>query len=192
MALETTPGASDADSYASVAEADAYHASRLWTEAWTDAETTTKEAALKDAARLLDSVFIWTGAAVDAVQALTWPRSGMLTRNGFPIATDVIPPELKNAQSELARLLIVSDRNAENDAEVQGLASVSAGSVSVSFRDRISGLTPAQSLLLRSPDLAYLTRIIPELVRVLLVPSWYEQPTLQDLNSGFMFDAVDI
>src|SRR5678815_4418488 len=108
--LIATPGAADANTYATDIEADAYNESRLHTEDWTNASDTDKEAALIDAARLLDASFKWTGTPASSVQALTWPRTGMFTRNGFPIDPTIIPLELKNAQSEFARQLVSVDR----------------------------------------------------------------------------------
>lgn len=192
MALDTTVGGADADSYATLTEANDYHASRLNVDAWESASEGDREAALKAACTLLDASFVWTGAAVDAVQALCWPRSGMYSRNGFPISETEIPRDLKKAQSELARVLIAADRTADSESDVAGLASLSVGSVSLSFKDRISG-SAAEQVALRGPEFAYFSRMIPEYVRVLLVPSWYERPTLaEEVGQDMMFDAIKL
>lgn len=180
MSLTTTVGSASADSYASVAEADAYHAARLFVQAWTGADTTTKEAALKMAARLLDVSFVWTGTAVDGTQALCWPRSGMLTRNGYAIATTTVPGELKAAQAEFARQLIVADRSADNDVLKQSISSLRAGPVALTFK--LPGEGDLQSrnadVMMAGPEFAWISRVIPDAVSALLVDSWFTRPLL--------------
>lgn len=181
LTLVTTVGAADANSYATVDEADAYNASRVFATEWADLDTDVKLAALMSAARLLDDAFVWTGTAVDAVQALTWPRVGMLTRNGFAIGTTTIPTELKNAQSELARQLNAADRMADSDAEKQGISSLRAGSVAVTFKQTSGSTLELQDADLRrlEPELAWASRMVPDAVRLMLVPSWYVREQLQ-------------
>lgn len=185
MALITTPGAVDADSYATEAEANTYNTDRRTPSStlWLGATTAQREAALRAAAILLDRIFDWTGAAVDSVQARAWPRSSMLTSNGFPIPTSgasSIPIQLKEAQAEFAIQLFASDRMGDNDAQKQGITSVKAGSVAVTFSE-FKPSDPAEldaQLRLMGSELAYLSKIVPDAVRLLLVPSWYEEHTI--------------
>jgi hypothetical protein len=181
MPLVETPGAEDANTYATLAEFVAYAASRLpvlsWFTAATDAQ---KEAALMAAARELDACFDWTGAAVDSVQALTWPRSGMLNRNGFAIATTAIPRDLKNAQCEMALQLGASDRLGDNSAFKKGVTSLKAGSVALTFSDvqgsQASSVEAADIAIRKmQSDLNYASNVVPDEVRRLLVPSWFNQ-----------------
>lgn len=182
MALVTTPGSASANSYASVAEANAYNASRPFSTGWTGSDAV-KEAALTEAARLLDAAFRWTGMAVDDVQALTWPRSGMLSRNGFAIptsGTSSIPQALKDAQSEFARQLLEANRTADDDAQKAGIEKVKAGSVEVTFKKMSGGQSdPFAYLDAEAARMGnafdYLSRVIPDAVRMLLVPSWYAE-----------------
>lgn len=148
--LNATPGAADANSYATVAEADAYHDARLHSEAWTAADAGTKTRALIMATRLIDSLYDWTGDISSGQQALLWPRVGMSRRTGsdrtgwnptagwfggaYPIASDVIPPELKNATAEFARQLLAEDRSADSDVEAQGLKSLRVGPIGLEFK----------------------------------------------------------
>lgn len=183
--LITTPGAANANSYATVAEADTYHEGRLHDEAWDDVDD--KEAALIWAATLLDGWMVWTGSATfPATQALTWPRTGMLNRNGFAIGSTVIPNELKNAQSELARQLALSDLTANDDVVNKNITSLRAGSVALSFGQK----DHSRDYLGVWPDVsATIGMGLPDAVRILLVPSWYTRP---DTGPTFMFDAVDV
>lgn len=184
MALVTTPGAANANSYASVAEYKAYWASRPNSTtplAQTDPQI---EALMQHACRVLDAAFDWTGvAAVASMQALAWPRTGMLNRNGYAIASTVIPQALKDAQCELAGQMAATDRTADNDAEKQGITKVKAGSVEVSFRDP----TVSDDADLQLRDLNAVARMIPDVVKLLLVKSWYSRETVR---TAFSFANV--
>ncbi len=193
MALITTPGSEFADSYATLAELDEYNNDRLHSSTWSAAVEATKEAAARWATLLLDAnPRAWTGAAVDAVQALGWPRSGMLTRNGFEIPTsgaDSIPRDLKRAQAEFARQLIASDRTTDNAIVNQGITKLKAGSVELSFAD----LNTENSLLVARSirEMNALAAVLPDAVKFLLVPSWL-LPDAEDARnaSTFLFEVL--
>lgn len=68
----------------------------------------------------------WTGEISTSTQALPWGRTGMYDRLGRAIASNVIPQELKDATSELAGQLELSDRTLDSDIIVQGITSVKA------------------------------------------------------------------
>lgn len=185
MALTTTPGSATADSYATLAEFNTYMASRVPNPTWfataTDAQ---KEAALKYAAILLDSMFAWTGGAVDSTQARAWPRTGMLTRNGFTIPTSgvtSIVTDLKNAQCEFAAQLGAGDRLSDNDALRQGITSVKAGSVAVTFKTVESSSVESAdvAIMMQQARMHYLNKTVPDAVRFLLVPSWYTEASVR-------------
>lgn len=134
LVLDATPGGVSANSYATVAEADTYHESRLYVTDWTGATTPDKTAALVMATRLLDQMYEWAEWSSSTTQALQWPRNGMLDfleLSNIP-STD-IPVQLKNATSEFARQLLVGDRSADDDVETKGIKSLSAGPVSLTF-----------------------------------------------------------
>jgi len=180
MALVATPGAADANAYPTLVEADAYNAERLDNEEWDAADDPTKEAGIIMATRLIDAMpQAWTGAAaVPGTQALSWPRTGMLSRTGAAIATNVIPQTLKDATSEFARQLIIdAARVDDNDVLNQRIASVKAGSVAVSFNKKElteHGADYIRDNLTADPAGRLM---VPDLVRVMLVPSWL-LPTL--------------
>lgn len=178
-----TPGAPDANSYETVAESDLYFESRRpLNPAWDDVDS--KEGSLVMATRTLNSMFVgrktlkhdacdcdyyvvgrkWTGAPTTSTQRLPWPRTGMFDSNGNPIPDDVIPQELKDAESELAGQLNVVDRTLDNDVIVQGIKSVRAGSVAVSFKDTIQ------------------TQVLPDAVVNLLPPSWFTNETIEQVR----------
>ncbi len=103
LIVEDGTGLPDAESYASVVEADAYFAARGQADAWDAVED--KEVALRLAADYLSYTYrnLWAGDRLDSLQALDWPRVEVPwdTPTGYRDYR-VIPRELKNAQCELA------------------------------------------------------------------------------------------
>jgi hypothetical protein len=151
LTLIATAGADNANSYTTVEEADAYHEAHLYASTWTAASPEQKAAALIWATRLLDEQCDWDGTKATNEQALRWPRGGAVDADGIPFDIDEIPPALKAATAEFARLLLASDRFQVRDDAKGGLHSVSAGPVSVTFNavDRISLVPESVWSLLR-------------------------------------------
>lgn len=184
MSLITTPGDATANSFADVTFFRAYHATRYPLLTWVvTAADALVEAVLIMAGRGLNHNFEWTGAPVDSVQAMTWPRVGMLTRNGYTIPTSgatSIPVDLKNAQCEMGGQFGAKDLVSDNEAALKGIASVKAGSVAVAFQNMDTSSPDAVDMFLRrmGSEFNYLSSEVPCEVRRLLVPSWYAQPTI--------------
>lgn len=90
-----------AESYCSVAAADAYHAARGNT-LWAPLTTAEKEQALRRATDYM-AVYAsrWKGTRTNSTQALDWPRYGVVA-NGYDLASDVVPVPVANACAELA------------------------------------------------------------------------------------------
>lgn len=196
MSLNVTPGDSAADSYASLAEFNTYVGNRLPALSWfATATDPQKEAALRAACREIDSDFDWTGGAVDNVQALCWPRSGMLNRNGFVIPTSgstSIPVQLKNAQCEFALQLGAGDRLGDNEALKKGVIGLKAGSVELKFSDvqgsKASNYESADvDIRKMQSDLNYVSLAVPDEVRRLLVASWFTQ---NSVRLPIVFEAI--
>lgn len=130
MSIDATAGGASSNSFATVAEANAYHNARLHNETWFDANTDTKERSLKWATRILDDMK-WKGSKTASTQALEWPRAAVLNLNGDELDDATIPTFLINAVSEYAFELIKMDR--EVDSDTKGISQVMAGEVSVKF-----------------------------------------------------------
>lgn len=130
MAIDATPKGTSSDSYATVSEANSYHAARLHNEEWFNAKPDEKERALKWATRLLDT-FHWKGSKTTSAQALKWPRADVDDTNGDELNNNTIPQFLINAVSEYAWELIKGDR--EVDSDTKGIKEVMAGEVMVEF-----------------------------------------------------------
>lgn len=100
MAIDTTPGSPTADSYVSVADADAYWAKRT-TDAWTAALIPDKESALVRATSYVDAEYRWRGTKAAPTQALAWPRYDVYV-DDWPLDSTIIPRQVKDAVCELA------------------------------------------------------------------------------------------
>ena len=183
MSVETTVGAADANSWADESEFKEFRVNRFPVVAAVVAATDDLiTPALIVACRMIGDDFKWTGRPVNSVQALTWPRRGMRTRNGYPIASTDIPIELKYAQCEMAyELLAGADLVSDNDALLKGISSIRAGSVGITFQNVSQSTVEEVDMFLRrmGSDFNYLSSQISGEVRRLLVPSWFEQPTIK-------------
>ena len=112
MALDTSIGTAESRSYATVDELDAYvPIDNVALDSSLDEAA--KENLLVRAARMIDAIGDreerWPGRRrnTDAdgnavIQRLSWPRSAAIMRDGSDIPQDSIPPQVKDAQCELA------------------------------------------------------------------------------------------
>lgn len=179
-----TPNAANANSFLTVAEGQDYWDTRApFNTGWEEADDTS--AALIAATRVIiatlsprrefvppsgsqDGYYIvhrtWTGSPATTTQALPWGRNGMYDRNGNLILPTVIPQELKNATAELAGQMAAADRLVDSDIAVQGLTSVKAGSVALTFKNDVR-----------------MTKVLPDIVLDLLVPSWLTNETIEGM-----------
>lgn len=119
MALTVEDGTivSGADSYITLADADAYHAARGIT-LWATMSEAEREQAIRRATDYMVQAYRlrWSGTRVSSEQSLDWPRNWVertdyayLTANGsqviggaFYYPSDEVPSEVQNACAELA------------------------------------------------------------------------------------------
>lgn len=125
MALVATPGAPDANSYVTVAEADAYFGDRSYADAWPT--LTNKEQMLITSTSIIDWYITWKGSRASDTQALDWPRDGVYDEYGTLYPNDVIPKPVKVAVYELTLSSLDADRVADNPLD--GIDEVRAGSL---------------------------------------------------------------
>lgn len=110
-----TAGATNANSYASVAECDTYHEHKLYSTDWSGATEENQKAALVWATRLLDEQMVWVKTKTAEAQSLAWPRDGVYNPEAELLSSSEIPTFLKNAACEFARWLLAGDRTEENE-----------------------------------------------------------------------------
>lgn len=119
LVVETGEGLPDAEVYISVADAEAYLASRGNT-AWGELSEPAKEASLRQAADYLAAMYgrRWCGHRATDGQALDWPRTG---HDGVPVALARMNAELA-ARASLGQLM--ADEGAAVQSETVGPISV--------------------------------------------------------------------
>ena len=148
---EDGTGLSNANTYASVVDCDAYHEAHLYAAAWTAASAGDKDKALAMATRLIDAEFAFSGTRKSTTQALQWPREDCPAPDeggGKVVATNVVPKPVANAACEMARELIIADRTGAPMGE--GLASTRLADSSIVFdkKDRRPVLTALVQVML--------------------------------------------
>lgn len=186
--IVSTPGAADANSFASRDEINAILAERIpFDPVW---ETTGDEAARKiiTARYLIEREFSgrkrlvrekgkaayyiigreWKGDIATLTQSLSWPRIGMVDRYGRDIDSGAIPDDLKRAQAEVAGQLS-TDRSLDNDIIIQGITKIKAGPVELSFRDDMDFSS---------------SYTLPQAVFDIIPPSWYTEERIEEVLTG--------
>jgi hypothetical protein len=132
MALvhEDGTGKADAESFASVADADAYFVKYGASAAWTAADDATKEVGLRTAARRMRALYrgAWIGRRYLETQALSWPRSEAWDEDGYLISHTIVPPAVRDANTILAGNHVDGD---DLMADVSDDAAVTSESVKI-------------------------------------------------------------
>jgi hypothetical protein len=159
--LDATVGGTTSNSYATLAEAQAYMATHMYGGAWLELDEEVQEQTLMMATRQLEQL-CYLGTKATAEQALKFPRVG-LKMDGHPVPSDVVPNEMKAAECEQARLNATTDPTAPLDAEMQGLKRIQAGSVELEFKDGVK------------------TQGVPSTVSS-VIPATWRCPTLESLE----------
>ena len=99
--VETGSGSPNSESYCSVVYADIYHAGRGYV-AWDNADD--KEAALRKATDYMGQRFrgMWRGYRHFKIQALDWPRVGVVVDRFVVVDSDIVPDGIIRACAEYA------------------------------------------------------------------------------------------
>jgi len=188
--IDATAGGANANSYETLEEAAEYFDNRLpivppWAPTGDASErllitaTRTLNNMFRGGRTLVkkgtDSYYIinrkWKGQRATTTQRLDFPRIGLVDADGNAVPSDSVPQEIKDATSELAGQLGAGDRTLDSDVVVQGIKSVSAGSVSVSFKDDVSA------------------QVLPDAVVNNIPPWWYDDEQIE-LTNTFEFEVV--
>lgn len=137
--LVETAGSASANTYVTLAVANQYHLDRPAVgTTWATATDDQRNSALLWATKLMDRMWRWVGYPTDNIQALLWPRTGVVKANGWEyVDYHTIPVELQQATAEYARQLLVGDRAGDNQIETLGLRQLTAGPVSMSFKESV-------------------------------------------------------
>ena len=152
---EDGTGKVDANSYADVADGDAYHDGHLYAAAWTGASSGDKEKALVFATRLIDAECRFNGWKSHDLQALQWPRERchdpdkgpplsilLLPTFGTYVLSYIVPKAIIDATCEMARELLIADRTLPPPGE--GLLQTRDANTTASA-DKNSGVSSSSS-----------------------------------------------
>jgi hypothetical protein len=158
---EDGTGKADANSYASVADGDAYHDGHLYATAWTGASADQKAVALVMASRLIDAEFQFNGTRTTAGQSLQWPRAMCPGPDNvhvpisvlLPIADDYVeydkvPKAVVQATCEMARELLIADRTSAPAGEGLKYQNVSGTQTGYDKTDRRPVLSQVAQVML--------------------------------------------
>lgn len=104
LAVEDGTGKSDAESYLSETDCDAYNLKHENDAVWIALASEAKEIALRRATQYLDNEYRnrWKGTANSETQALAWPRYDAETYDGYIIDSSSLPQALLDATAEAA------------------------------------------------------------------------------------------
>ncbi len=143
VVVEDGTSKTNSNSYVSIADIDEWVLTNPHDSTWSVLTDAAKNGYAVMSCRVLDEQMDWDGSQSDSDQALDLPRSGMIDKNGNSIDSDEIPSEVVNAQSELARLLAISDTTADSD--MKGFKQIEVGSINLvaDKGDRPSVMPPA-------------------------------------------------
>ena len=125
--VEDGTGRTTAESYVSVADADAYH-TKFGNTDWTGT-TAVKEVALRIATRYMDANYTFCGVKQYLAQALQWPRVGYANYEQFP------EPMIVAACCELARRSLAGELLEDTTRELITRETVGPISTHYAFKD---------------------------------------------------------
>jgi hypothetical protein len=154
LIVEDGTGLSDAESFISEEDAERYFVDRGIT-TWSAAELVDRIAALRRASAFLTAAYVWQGIRVrQRLQALAWPRYGMVDRELYPILATEIPVELKQACCEIA-LAELSDPGCMNPSVVlaQQARAEQVGDIRVEYTNTYSSPNASRPVLTIVNDL---------------------------------------
>ncbi len=133
LTVENGTGLSNAESYLSLSEANAYHTAHSGSTAWSQAQDADKERALRLATQYLDVRYgtKFSGIRICGTQALLWPRMNVVDNDGYYLLSNEVPAAIKNACAEAALRVINGDNLFADQDEPGTIASesVKVGSI---------------------------------------------------------------
>jgi len=135
---ETGAGIADANTYQTLAGANAYHEASVTAAQWQAKTEPERNAALVQATRILDTQFRFIGLRTHPTQPLCFPRTGLVL-DGLLVEPQTMPKILLDAQAEIALALLnagafqVASPSA-GGADVIKAVSVGKGAVEVEYQ----------------------------------------------------------
>lgn len=158
LTVEDGSNVTGANSYVSLAGANAFFESEIDSADWDAATDPSKERALANAARILNEQYRWLGyPSHPGSQALVWPRSGIRI-DYFTVGSDTIPAAIISAQCLIASQLLQSAAFDTAEAEAAGIAKLGLGQGALVVEYAAGAAPGASSLTALSARIAALLR----------------------------------
>ena len=129
VTIVATAKSASANSYVTLAEAEAYFVGRSGTTSWDNETTDNKNRALVTATNRLEQVD-YHGTPTDSSQRLKWPRVGTYDLDGRYHDQDTIPRPIQEATYEVALALVNGDLELK-DSGLEGFRSTKVGPLAV-------------------------------------------------------------
>jgi hypothetical protein len=133
--IDATVAGSNANSFATVEQANAYFDGRINGEFWVDLEPDVQIRSLITATRLIVQAFNrigWQGYPLTPSQRLPFPRTGVRTPDGWIVPYGANPSALVDATAELAGRL-AQEGMPDVPSETEGMKSFTAGPVTAEW-----------------------------------------------------------
>lgn len=117
LVVEDGTGLATAESYISVADANARHTA-FGNTGWTGTDAA-KEAALRRATAYMVQTYRarWKGERINSTQALDWPRWGAVVGN-YTVPSDEVPTTVEDACADLALKALTADLSPDQERAV--------------------------------------------------------------------------
>ena len=148
--IDATIKGANANSYVTLAEADAYFETVPSSTQWDNKQDDKKNRALIAATRWIDS-FVYYGDRCDDGQALKFPRNNYQV-DGVELSCDLIPQNIKYAQFELARALANDTEAMTGNVGTDGnIEEVKLGDIQVKYNIQSQGTGSVNNVLDKYP-----------------------------------------
>ena len=148
--IDATIKGANANSYVTLAEADAYFETVPSSTQWDNKQDDKKNRALISATRWIDS-FVYYGDRCDDGQALKFPRNNYQV-DGVELSCDLIPQNIKYAQYELARALAnETDAMTGNTGTDGNIEEVKLGDIQVKYNTTSQGTGTVNNIMDKYP-----------------------------------------
>ena len=148
--IDATIKGANANSYVTLAEADAYFETVPSSTQWDNKQDDKKNRALISATRWIDS-FVYYGDRCDDGQALKFPRNNYQV-DGVELSCDLIPQNIKYAQFELARALANDTEAMTGNVGTDGnIEEVKLGDIQVKYNIQSQGTGSVNNVLDKYP-----------------------------------------
>ena len=134
LIVEDGEGLIDAEAYASVEFADAYHLA-MGNDAWAALGTTAKEQALRRGTQYLDTNYTFTGSRKTTTQRLEWPR----VTGSFCYFTTEFAWPVRVVQEACCELALRSSAATLQPDESQAIKMEKIGPITVEYADGSTG-----------------------------------------------------